>query len=69
MRNAHVRSGNRPEEKDGMAMTYTITLTDEEETSLKRLLAWNLEDATMLDPQNRARKRIYEKLLESERQK
>jgi hypothetical protein len=50
-------------------MTYTITLTDEEETSLKRLLAWNLEGATMLDPQNQARKRIYEKLLKSERQK
>jgi len=49
-------------------MNYTITLTDEEETSLKRLLAWNLEDATMLDPKNQARKRIYEKLLESERQ-
>lgn len=50
-------------------MAYTITLTDEEEASLKRLLAWYLEDATMLDPQNQARKRIYEKLLESERQK
>lgn len=50
-------------------MNYAITLTDEEETTLKRLLAWNLEDATMLDPQNRARKRIYEKLLESEQVK
>lgn len=47
-------------------MTYTITLTDEEQTSLKRMLAWNLEDATMLDPSNRARERIYKKLLESE---
>lgn len=49
-------------------MTYTITLTEEEETSLKHLLAWNLEDATMLDPNNQARKRIYEKLLKSEYQ-
>lgn len=47
-------------------MNYIITLTDEEETSLKRLLAWNLEDATMLDPSNRARKRIYQKLIDSE---
>jgi len=47
-------------------MTYTIALTDEEETSLKRLLAWNLEDATMLDQNNQARKRVYQKLLESE---
>jgi len=50
-------------------MTYTITLTDEEEVSLKRLLARNLEGATMLDPQNQARKRIHEKLLESEQVK
>ena len=44
-------------------------VSDEEEASLKRLIAWNLEDVTMLDPSNRARKKIYEKLLESERQK
>lgn len=50
-------------------MNYTITLTDEEEASLKRLLAWNLEDANMIDLSNQARKRIYQKLLESERQK
>lgn len=50
-------------------MNYTITLTDEEQTSLKRLLAWYLEDATMLDPNNQTRKRVYEKLLDSERPK
>jgi len=49
-------------------MTYTITLTDEEETSLKHLIAWNLEDKSMLDPDTQARQRIYKKLLKSERQ-
>ncbi|WP_293009029.1 MULTISPECIES: hypothetical protein [unclassified Oscillibacter] len=48
--------------------TYTITLTDKEETSLKRLLAWDLEDKSTLDPDTLLRKRIYTKLLESERQ-
>lgn len=47
-------------------MNYTITLTDEEETSLKRLIAWNLENVDMLDPSNKARKCIYQKLLKSE---
>ena len=48
--------------------TYTITLTDQEETSLKRLLAWDLEDKSLLNPDTLLRKRIYAKLLESERQ-
>jgi len=49
-------------------MTYTITLTDEEETSLKHLIAWDLEDKSMLNPDTPLRKSIYEKLLKSERQ-
>lgn len=49
-------------------MTYTITLTDEEETSLKHLIAWDLELKSMLDPDTRLRKSIYKKLLKSERQ-
>ena len=62
-------AGRAKGRQKGFEMDYTITLTDEEETSLKRLIAWNLEDATMLDPSNQARKRIYEKLLESEQVK
>lgn len=49
-------------------MTYTITLTDKEETSLKHLIAWDLEDKSLLNPDTSLRKSIYNKLLESEQQ-
>lgn len=49
-------------------MTYTITLTDEEETSLKHLIAWDLEGKSRFNPDTPLRNSIYKKLLESERQ-
>jgi len=49
-------------------MMYTITLTDKEETSLKRLLAWDLEDKSTLNPDTLLRNMIYAKLIASERQ-